>query len=258
MSAGSETLAQLRRDLAKRFPSAPRTVGRALRTDIPGLDNATGGLPLAAITEIVCARPSCGGHLLLAQFLAVTRTSHQRVALIDGANAFDPASFAPDVLAHLVWVRCTATSQALATADLMARDANFGLVVLDLRHAPEADLRRIPGPQWYRLQRAVEPTDLALVVETPRASVPSAQVRFVLNRSHGFPNLTQDRSALTFELAPELQRQRLQTAATSSPSDLAAAFFLKNRQNEGRSATTDWHARALRRFGPPDSDVPAL
>lgn len=213
MSAASETLAKLRRQLAERFPTAPRTVGRALRTDIPAIDNTTGGLPLGAITEIVCAAPSCGSHLLLAQLLTATRATRTRVALIDSADSFDPSSFDEDHLAHLIWVRCASTTQALGAADLLARDANLGLVFLDLRRAPEADLRRIPGPQWYRLQRAVEPTDLALVIETPRASVPSAQVRLVLNTAHSLPALTRERPALTLELAPTLQRQRQSAAA---------------------------------------------
>ena len=68
----------------------------------------------------------------------------------------------------MVSASSSSTTTALQAADLVARDANLGLVMLDLRRAPDADLRRIPGPQWYRLQRAVEPTDLALVVETPR------------------------------------------------------------------------------------------
>ncbi|WP_348253281.1 hypothetical protein, partial [Salmonella enterica] len=82
--------------------------------------------------------------------------------------------FPADLLAHLVWVRCRSVTEAVAATDLLARDANFGLVLLDLRHAPTRDLRRVPSTAWYRLQRAVEPTDLALVVATPAASVPSA------------------------------------------------------------------------------------
>ena len=102
---------------------------------------------------------------------------------------------------------------ALQAADLLSRDANFGLVFLDLRRAPEADLRRIPGPQWYRLQRAVEPTDLALVVVTPRASVPSAQVRFALETSHPSSAFERERPLLTADLTPALSRQRLQIAS---------------------------------------------
>jgi hypothetical protein len=112
-----------------------------------------------------------------------------------------------------VWVRCATTAAALAAADLLARDANLGLVVLDLARAPEADLRRIPAPHWYRLQRAVEPADLALVVETPRACVPSAQVRLELAVSHAPGALADERSALTLALAPALQRRRFHAAA---------------------------------------------
>jgi hypothetical protein len=213
MSAAPEKLAALRHLLAERFPTVSRTIGRVLPTGIAAIDNVTGGLPLSAVTEIVCAAPSCGGHLFLAQLLAVTRRDRLRVALIDSTNSFDPASYPADLLVHLLWVRCTSTVSALQATDLIARDANLGLVVLDLRHASEADLRRIPGPQWYRLQRAVEPADLALVVETPRATVPSAQLRFGLNAPHDLNTLECERPTLSADLAFTLQRQRLQTAA---------------------------------------------
>ena len=213
MPVARKSIAELRNDLAKRFPTAQRPPGRALRTGIPMLDQVTGGLPIAAVTEIVCAAPSCGGHLLLSQLLATTRATQTRVALIDSTDSFDPGSHPADLLAHLLWVRCASTAMALQAADLLARDANLGLVVLDLRRAPEADLRRIPGPQWYRFQRAVEPTDLALVVETPRASVPSAQLRLALNTPHAFRALERERSALTTELMLALSRQRLQIAS---------------------------------------------
>ena len=212
MSTAPAKLAALRLLLAGRFPTVPRPVGRSLVTGVPELDHATGGLPLGAITEIVCTAPSCGGHLLLGQLLAVTRATRTRVALIDGADSFDPASFAEDLLAHLVWVRCTNTPAALHAADLITRDANLGLVVLDLRRASETDLRRTPSTHWYRLQRAVEPTDLALVVETPRAAVPSAQVRFALTSFHPIEALEHERPILAARLTPLLQRQRLSAA----------------------------------------------
>lgn len=218
MSAAPDKLAALRHLLAERFPTATRLPGRTLRTNLAAIDDATGGLPLGAVTEIVCSAPSCGSQLLLGQLLAVTRTTRTRVGLIDAADAFDPDSFSADLLAHLVWVRCSATAAttaiALQAADLLARDANLGLVVLDLRHAPEADLRRISGPQWYRFQRAVEPTDLALLVITPRPSVPSAQLRLVLHTSHSIAALEVERPILTSALDPTLNRQRLPTSLT--------------------------------------------
>jgi RecA/RadA recombinase len=213
MAAAPEKLAALRHLLAERFPTVPRTTGRLLRTGIASIDDASGGLPISAVTEIVCAAPSCGGHLLFGQLLALTRRTRQRVALIDSTDSFDPGSFPDDLLAHLVWIRCRDTASALQATDLLARDANFSLLLLDLRRAPAADLRRIPGPQWYRLQRAVEPTDLALVVETPRPSIPSAQLRFTLSTSHSPSALDHERAPLTENLPATLQRQRLQTAS---------------------------------------------
>lgn len=223
MAAAPEKLAALRHLLAERFPTGSVAAGRfgeiragrVLPTGIPALDNVAGGLPLSAITEIVCATPSCGSHLLLGQLLAATGATRLRVALVDSTDSFDPSSFAEDLLAHLVWVRCAGTAAALQAADLLARDANIGCVMLDLRRAPEADLRRTPATQWYRLQRAVEPAALALVVETPRPCVPSAQLRLVLNTAHAFTALDHARPFLATQLAPVVQRQRRSPAAAA-------------------------------------------
>lgn len=206
-----EKLAALRHLLAERFPSASRTAGtvRALATGIPAIDDIAGGLPLSAVTEFVCAAPTCGSHLLLGQLLAATRATRSRVALVDASDSFDAASFPEDLLAHVLWVRCHSTNEAMQAVDLVARDANLALVVLDLRRAADAELRRIPATQWFRLQRAVELTDLALVVETPRPSVASAQLRLVLGTSQPATALDADRHDVAIHLTPALQRQRL-------------------------------------------------
>ncbi len=227
----SEQLARLRQQLAARFPTAQRAPGRALATGIPAIDETTGGgLPLSAVTEIVGAAPSCGVSLLWGRLLAATRAAQTRAALVDALDEFDAASFPADLLAHLVWARCRDFTEALAAADLLARDANFGLVLLDLRHVPLRDLRRVPSPSWYRLQRAVEPADLAFVVATPAACVPSAQLRLELSATRTEPfsmaggapsspastalgELERERAVLTAELTPVLQRQRRSLAA---------------------------------------------
>lgn len=216
-----EKLAALRHLLAERFSTVPGTVGtldsarlgRVLKTGVAGIDAAAGGLPLSTVTELVCAAPSCGGYLLLGELLATTRALRTRVALVDSGDSFDPNSFETDLLAHLLWVRCRSTQEALQAVDLIARDANLGLVVLDLRRAPDADLRRIPVTQWYRLQRAVEDTDLALLVETPRAAVPSAQLRLILENPQPLSALQEERHLTATHLSPTLQRQRVQIAS---------------------------------------------
>ena len=207
-----EKLAALRRLLAASAAPAP-DAGRVLPTGLSGIDDATGGLPLGAVTEIVCAAPSCGGNLLLGRLLAATRARRERIALIDAGDCFDPESFPADLLAHLVWVRCPGpVSRALQAADLLARDANLALAVVDLRLSSTAELRRTPGPQWYRLQRAVEPAELALIIETPFAVVTCARVRLELAVPHDATALDRARPELAASLSPVLQRHRLRAA----------------------------------------------
>ena len=207
------SVAGLRELLSERFPQAARTTGAVLPTGIPAIDDLVRGLPRPALTELVGAAPSCGRQLFLGQLLQLTRQRGGRVGLIDGADGFDPASWAPEWLEHLVWVRCRATSEAMAVADLLARDANLELVVLDLRRATKPELRRIPASTWYRLQRAVEQSDLAMLVLTPSPVVPSAQLRLVLDQSHHLADQTVERRQLVQALPAELQRQRRSAAA---------------------------------------------
>jgi hypothetical protein len=211
MASSPEKLIALRELLARRFPqSQPGTQKRCVATGVPAIDEATGGLPVGALTEVVCAAPSCGGMLLQARVLEMCRQQRLRVALIDGSDSFDPQSFTPDALAHVVWVRCHEMQQVMQAADIVARDANFGLVMIDLRRQTEREIRQQPATTWYRLQRAAEQNELPLLVETPRALIPSALLRFVLSHSFGLIDLEAPRVLLADALAAELSRQRRQ------------------------------------------------
>ena len=211
MAGSPPTLSALRELLQQRFPSAPRTGGHAFATGIPALDER-GGLPRAALTEVVCTAPSCGSHLLFGQLLQQARQRGGRVGLIDGSDQFEPAEWGADVLEPLVWVRCAAPESAVPAAEILARDANLELVVLDLRRAAPSVLRRIPAAAWYRLQRAVEQSDLAFLALTPLAVVPSAQLRWALPCSHHLGDQQRERSQLAAALTVTLQRQRLAAA----------------------------------------------
>lgn len=199
---------ELRHLLAERFALSARAPERLLATGLPALDKVIGGLPLGALTEVCCTVPSCGSHLLLGQLLEITRRTQRRVALVDAADSFDPASFPSGDLEHLVWVRCQGANTALALTDILVRDANLGLVVLDLRAVCAAELRRVPATQWYRLQRAVEATDLALVVETPHACIASAHVRLSLHQPQSPDSWQRERRTLIDALTPSVERQR--------------------------------------------------
>lgn len=208
MPPSPSALPALRQLLLERFPRATHGRAAPLATGLPGIDDLTGGLPRPALTELVCSAPSCGSQLLLGQLLAVTRAETARVALVDAGDDFDPGSWPASLLEHLVWVRAGHATGALAAADLLARDANFALLLLDLRHASLTSLRRIPATSWYRLQRALEPTTLAALVLTPLPLVPSAQLRLGLNSTHSLDALSEERPALASRLTATLLRQR--------------------------------------------------
>jgi hypothetical protein len=213
VSAPAAKLADLRQMLAARFPQAERPAGGVLPTGIPSVDDSAGGLPRHALTELIRPAASCGGHLFLSQLLAATRALPARVALIDAADQFDPGSLTAADLEHLVWIRCRAPADALPVADLLAREANLDLVALDLSGVSIGQLRRIPATTWYRLQRAVEQTDLAFLVITPAVLVPSAQLRLQLGPPHPFASRDLDRPHLVVDLEVSRQRQRLAASA---------------------------------------------
>lgn len=204
----SSSLPALRQLLRERFPAAAHGRAAALATGCPAIDESVGGLPRPALTELVCSTPSCGSQLLVGQLLAMTRAAALRISLVDANDAFDPCSWPAVVLEHLVWVRARDVVEALAATDLLVRDANLALVMLDLRHVPVRELRRIPASNWHRLQRALEPTTLAALVITPFALVPSAQLRLALDQPHALSAQATERPALNLALNPVLLRRR--------------------------------------------------
>jgi hypothetical protein len=103
-------------------------------------------------------------------------------------------------LQHLLWVRCSKASEAIKAADLLLRDGNFPLVIVDLvLNAPEK-LRKIPQTNWYRLQRLVEVVPTACLVLTRYEMVSSAQLKLLLENSWDIR---------TFETQDALSRVRI-------------------------------------------------
>jgi hypothetical protein len=80
-------------------------------------------------------------------------------------------------------VRCTKASEAVKAADLLLRDGNFPLVIVDLVLNGLDELRKIPQTSWYRLQRLVERISTACLVLTRQNLVSSAQLKIVLENS---------------------------------------------------------------------------
>ncbi len=176
----ASNIIQLRELLAARHPQAValRAAG-CFESGMAALDAALdGGLAQGAITEIVALG---GGTLFLAALVETVAQRRAFGALIEGGDAFDATAWPQAVLARWLWVRAGTAALALKAADLLLRDGNLPLIVLDLRGAAAAETRQIPATSWYRFQRVVEPTDTALVVLTARALVSGARARMQLD-----------------------------------------------------------------------------
>ena len=197
----------LRKLLAERFPQEVLPPADRLVTGLRFFDQTLeGGLPKGSITELTSAPPSAGSASVIAALLQRTGRDRSFIALIDGRDSFDPQSIGGDALRHLLWVRCRSVTEAIQAADLLLRDGNFPLVILDLVLNSTAELRRIPSSNWYRLQRLVEPAPTAFLVLTPRSMISSAQWQLTLENRWTLPQLDWEAADLREQLQFRLQR----------------------------------------------------
>jgi recombination protein RecA len=150
-------------------------VVESVPTGIAPLDVLTAGVPRGAISEFF-GPPSSGRTSAMVSVLAQATAGGEVCALVDGNDAFDPASAAAAgvELKRLLWVRCRILDQVLKATDLLLQGGGFGRVVMDLSDLPLPHLRSIPIASWFRFQRAIEKTPTALVVVSPGSIVKSA------------------------------------------------------------------------------------
>ncbi len=188
-----DKIVDLRKLLAQRFPPAPPSRPARLRTGLAFLDHAIdGGFPQGAITEIISPELSAGSATFIAALIAAAQRDSYFAALIDGRDSFSPDSLTNDCLRHLLWVRCAKAADAIKAADLLLRDGNFPLVIVDLVLNAASELRKIPQPSWYRLQRLVESTSIAFLVFDRHSMVASAQLKLILNNAWTLSDLERD------------------------------------------------------------------
>ena len=171
----------LRNLLAKRFPHPSCTTARRLITGLPFLEEPLGGgLPRGAITELVCPAMSAGSASLIQALVHCAYRDNYLLALIDGRDSFDTCGLDNAWLQHLFWVRCSKASESVKAADLLLRDGNFPLVIIDLVLNSLDELRKIPQSNWYRLQRLVEVLPTVCLILTRYEMVGSARLKLVL------------------------------------------------------------------------------
>ncbi len=214
MPASPKSVSALRSLLAARFPERARKPCGGVPVSVPSVDDALGGgLPSGRLTELVSAVPSGGGQTIIARLLAATQAARQRIALVDGSDAFSPGSVPDYLLRHLVWVRCRAPEQAFAAADILVRDGNYAVVVVDLRGCAERVLRRTPAATWYRLQRAAEASSVAVLVQTQSLLVPAVPWRLVLDTPLSLARTGEPRDRVADGLGVRTERSHVEPAA---------------------------------------------
>lgn len=167
-----ETFRALRAKLESPPAGAP---SECVPTGIPGLDEAVGGLLKGAVSEF--SGSTGHGALFFSALLETACRERWHIGLIDAADEFEPADWDAVALRRVLWVRCTEAKKALRAADLLLRDGNLPLIVLDFQGVPDRQLRGIPTNVWHRFQRVVEQSGVALVALTRRPMVEGARVR---------------------------------------------------------------------------------
>ena len=208
-------LIELRQFLAERLPRArlgiapARTASETVPTGLESVDRALGGgLPRGAFTELVAPGEGSGSAQFIHALLRHTASIGRFLTLVDGADSLDIDALEPEALAHLLWIRCRSTAEALRTTDLLLRDRNIALVVLDLKLNPAHELRRIQGTLWYRFGRLMEQQGGTVLVVTPQPLVSGAAARIVSRTRLDIRDL--ERRPDSLDLRFEAERRRVQ------------------------------------------------
>jgi hypothetical protein len=168
--------------------------------DVAPLDSAAldrglaGGLPRGQVSEVVGPASSGRTSVAWAALAAATRRG-ESVAIIDTFDRFDPptAHACGIDLSRLLWVRGQAVSKtsvaidpawlpgvravagpgtfvervidrAIKALNLVVQSRVCTLVVIDLIDVPATALRRLPAATWFRIERAIEGSDTAVLI----------------------------------------------------------------------------------------------
>ena len=215
------SIRELRRLLHDKFPAAHADLP-APAADAAGLEKAvvtpqtlpsrcyppTLALPKGAITEVVSGGHSRGVALMMERLLEaqLAEAVQRPVALIDGCDAFDPAGLRPPLRERLLWLRCQKPAQAFQAVDLLLRDGNLPLVLMDLQLCTPRALLAHPSSVWHRLRFLAEKSAVTLCVFTPLQVVSCARARLILEQEFDLEALWQARTELARQMRVRVDR----------------------------------------------------
>lgn len=180
--ASPTNVLDLRRMLSERFPAAhTRSLSAkvpALATGVPELDHLLGGgLPKGEVTELVGDGDGSGSAQVIHALVRQAAREGRFLALVDAADSYDIDAPTSAELHRLLWVRCRGAEEALRATDVLLRDRNIPLVILDLKPLSMAQCRKVPSSVWHRYARITEHQGTTLMVVTPSALVGGVAVR---------------------------------------------------------------------------------
>jgi hypothetical protein len=179
--------------------------------DTEALDRGlAGGLPRGQVSEVVGPSSSGRTSVAWAALAAATRRG-ESVALIDTFDRFDPpTAHACGVdLSKVLWVRGQAISKttvaidpawlpgvravtgpgtfiervidrAIKSLNLVVQSGVCTLVVIDLIDVPANAVRRLPASTWFRVERAIEGSDTAVLILAAQPVARSAGGRSIV------------------------------------------------------------------------------
>jgi len=192
--------------------AAPAAAAEGM-TGVPLLDALD--LGPGRVSEVVAGHASAGaGLLLLALLEAKAEVVRSRVALVDGADAFEPTLASAHIRRHVLWLRCRGALQAVRAADILLRDGNVPRVLLDLQLCPLTGVRSIPAQSWHRLRLLAEKAGASLCAFTPEQTVPCAHSRLVLDVPLGMAALDEPPAVLIKRLTG---RSKLRNGSQRTP-----------------------------------------
>ncbi len=199
-------IAALRDLLQQKYPEAEAPSSGVLPTGIAELDEDHGGLPQGVVTELV--GPTSAGTLFTEIMLGVLVRQGCFGALVEAGNSFHPPDADAQALRRLLWVRCPSVMLAVKAADLLLRDGNLRVLLLDLQSAPERELRRVPASTWHRFQRLVETSGMALVILNSQPAIEAARVRIAIRQRWKLECLRRRRQQLLHQLSIHVFERR--------------------------------------------------
>ena len=189
------------------------TIPSANRTGLGETPALLEEFPAGAISEVVAAGPGAGLGLVIAGLLGEPTEvcTHPEMALVDGADGFDPASFSAPACARLLWVRCHSALEMVKAAELLVRDGNLPLVLLDATGLDRRELLALPVSVWWRLKQGAEQGGCRLVVLVQQRLVAAARIRLSWSAELELVDFDERREDLWFRLRREPVRRQQMT-----------------------------------------------